>query len=66
MTAVEVLDPSRAWSVDSVRRHVTKLRELGLVRRVTKRNVGKPATYMRSDGRERPTINDKSLVQVIR
>lgn len=44
----------------------TKLRDLGLVRRLTKRNVGKPATYIRSDGREQPTIRDKSLVQVVR
>ncbi|QDU31794.1 hypothetical protein ETAA8_69540 [Anatilimnocola aggregata] len=64
MRALESQDPGRVWPKASVHRHITKLRELGLIRRVRRHNVNQPAIYIRSDD-AKPTPNDKALREVI-
>lgn len=65
MHSLEALDPRRVWRLASVCRHITKLRELGLVRRVKKAKVNEPAAYVRCEGPVEPAGRDKSLRQVI-
>lgn len=47
MAALESLDPSRVWPLATVRRYITELRTMGLVRRVRKHAVNEPAVYAR-------------------
>lgn len=65
MASLEALDARRVWPRASVQRHITKLRELGLVRRVQRAKVGEPATYVRAEGPTKTEAEDKSLRQVI-
>jgi hypothetical protein len=67
MHSLEGLDPSRVWRKTSVHRHVTQLRELGLVRRVKRAKVNEPASYVRCEGpgKPEPAIRDKTLRQVL-
>lgn len=51
--------------IASVSRHVTKLRELKLIRRVRKHNVNTPAVYIRDEKAAERTLNDKPLDKVI-
>jgi len=65
MAALESLDAGRVWPKASVHRHITKLRHLGLVRRVRRHKVNEPAVYARTDGPVKVEAEDKNLRQVI-
>src|SRR5262249_11585306 len=66
LTALEALDSGRVWNVDCVRRHITELRERGLVARVERHTSTRGAVYARCDGKPAGTINDKNLRSVLR
>lgn len=66
MASLEGLDAGRVWPKASVHRHITKLRHLGLVRRVKRHKVNEPAVYARTDGAVKTEAEDKNLRQVIR
>lgn len=67
MQSLEALDPSRAWHRTSVARHVTKLREIGLVKRVKRATVNDPAAYVRSNGsQDAGEVRERTLRQVIK
>lgn len=65
MAALESLDAGRVWPKASVHRHITKLREIGLVRRVKRAKVNEPAVYARTDGPVKVEAEDRNLRQVI-
>lgn len=65
MHSLEALDPSRVWQRTSVARHVTKLRELGLVKRVKRATVDNPAAYVRSNNQHDDETQQKPLRQVV-
>jgi hypothetical protein len=65
MAALESFDPSRVWPMATVRRHVTALRNKGLVRRVKRHKVNEPATYVRSEGASEREVEEKDLRQLI-
>lgn len=64
MHALEALDPSRVWRMQTVRRQITFLRERGLLRRVAKHTVNQPASYVRCETPQQ-TVADKTLRQIV-
>jgi len=62
MRSLEAKDPGRVWCKSSVLRHVTKLRSLGLVRRVSRHKAHQSAVYIRDDQPEPFTKTLKDVV----
>jgi|GEM_PF-3186098 len=65
IAALETLDPSRVWPLATIRRHITFMRNRGLVRRVKRHKVDEPATYVRSEGISEMETEEKDLRQLI-
>ena len=65
MSALEASDPGRVWPIASVRRHVTSLRENGIVRRVRRHAANQPGIYIWDDGAMPATPNDRTLKQIV-
>jgi hypothetical protein len=65
LLALEALDHGRVWRKASVARHITFLREKGLLRRVKRAKVNEPASYIRCEGPGDNEAPDKTLRQVI-
>lgn len=61
MRKLEANDPGRVWARPSVSRHITKLRELKLIRRTKRRSVNRPAAYIRDDQDE----DNRTLQQIV-
>jgi hypothetical protein len=67
MASLEALDPGRAWRKRSADNHIARLRERGLVRRLSKAKGPDPAVYVRV-GVDVPKLpfEDMRLVEVMR
>jgi hypothetical protein len=65
MRSLESLDPTRVWCKATVIRHITKLRGLGVVRRLKRHLAGASAVYIWGGDSVEPTLNDRTLKEVI-
>jgi hypothetical protein len=66
MTALEALDAGRVWRKRSVDSHISRLRERGVVRRLTKAKGLEPAVYARVGVKVAPApFEDRTLVEVM-
>lgn len=66
MVALEALDNTRTWRKDGVDKHLSKMRQLGLIQRVRKPRNNEPAIYVRAGvaTKDRP-FQDMTLVDVM-
>lgn len=65
IAALEGLDPSRLWRKTSVCRHITWLRNRGLVRRVKRHTVKSGAVYMRTSANEPGIVTEEKTVRAL-
>jgi hypothetical protein len=66
MTALEALDPRRAWRKRSIDNHLSRLRQRGLVRRVKRASIHEPAVYARAEAPVKPVpFEDMTLIEVV-
>jgi len=66
MTALEALDPGKVWRKRSVDSHISRLRERGVVRRLSKAKGSELAQYVRVGVEVEPLpFEDKTLREVV-
>lgn len=65
LRALESLDPTRIWCRETVIRHITRLRRLKLVQRLQRHRAGEAAVYIWGGEKVEPTLNDRTLKEVI-
>lgn len=66
MTALEALDPRRAWRKRAVDNHINYLRSRGLVKRLVRSRKGEPAKYIRGDiPTEKKPFENMTLLEVV-
>ncbi len=66
LAGLEALDPGRIWNKRTVDNHLSKLRAVGLVRRLKRANLHERAIYVRSDSANHGgPLGDKTLIDVI-
>jgi DNA-binding transcriptional ArsR family regulator len=65
MTALEALDPGRAWRKRAIDNHISRLRDRGVVTRLRKSNGTEPAIYARNGVEVAPLpFQGKTLLEV--
>jgi hypothetical protein len=66
MASLEALEPGRVWRKASIDGHITRLRQLGIIRRIRRAKGPEPALYVR-EGAEVPAMpfEDMTLPEVI-
>lgn len=67
MTSLEALDPRRNWRKRSLDTHISRLREKGIIRRVSKSKNNSPAIYVRTGTKTDPIpFEGMTLAEVVR